>query len=196
MSSQPVRSRAFLIEGGALVGYWVAGYFLGPRDVAILTIILAVGSAVLLMREGRRPDAMWWLGTGAAVAFSLQEWLRPDWPGDAMSNVMFGAIFLLCAFRPQSLLDTLAQARQPGRGPVLVDDPRMKRIIRIFTGCWAAYFLILAVVDLILHATLPHAGAESWSGWIGGISLVVMIVLSFRGPKLIQRYGHYFNRVS
>jgi intracellular septation protein A len=99
-----------------------------------------------------------------------------------ITNALVGAAFVAGAFGETPMLMEMAQAR-PG-----ADFPRnaeMRRFFRLFTLLWAAYFFLKAALYLWLAATMPLKEALALRSLLGGISLGIMMALSFtQGRRL------------
>lgn len=107
-----------------------------------------------------------------------------------ITNLLTGVAFVAGAFGKQPLLFEIAQARLPERIP---QTPETCRFFRLFTLVWAGYFFVKAALYLWLAAFLPMAQAIALRSTLGGLSLVLMSVLSMtQGRRLFdlcRRWG-------
>ena len=150
---------------------------LRPVAIAVAVLAMAAGSHWLITRTARE---------GGLLALALQWALLAQHAGVHAALALGFALTL----RPgrQALISQLAQ-RVHGRAGF---TPAMAAYTRRLTQVWVLYFLVVALLSLVLHA----AGlVEAWSLWVNVVTPLSLLAM-FVGEHLLRYRLHpEFERV-
>lgn len=179
--------RALLTELGALALIWGGEWFHVEAYAVPACCALIGASAFSRWRNSVPFDRLWLALNGTALGFGIMDMmLRAQLSPDifaALCATLLAALFLLGSSWRVPMIQLLAEQRT---GQLLDrGNPTLSRFFRLYTLIWAGYFSLRALTLLLMSLQPQDMLAEQ----IGlKLSLLIMILLSFRGPALYRLY--------
>ncbi len=183
-------------ELGGLLAFWIVLECAGLRAAIAATLVVVVADGARRLIRRRPMTRIWMLSSTLALAGGAID-LRAATPFmiryEAVgTNLLTGLAFLIGTFGARPLVQEVAEgwrgaAFDPGQSG-------LRAFFRAFTLVWAGYFVLKAGVYLWLATELPLDRALALRSVIGTASLVMMILLSRRGPalfRLARRQGRF-----
>lgn len=182
------RLRPLAGELGALGLVWL-GDATGLQSYALPATLAVIGiDALRRWRAHIGFPTIWFVFNGMALGFgvltlNIARWLSPENFG-ALCAFLLGFVFLVGSLTRISLIQALAEQRQGANFGS--ETPFLGSFFRFYTRVWAGFFMLRGFYLLHLDA---HARDAFTAGIVLKTSLVVMILLSFRGKTLYRLYA-------
>jgi uncharacterized membrane protein len=160
---------------GPLLTFWVAQYFGGTLVGIAAAVIWSAGNVVHRVSRGKPTSRLFWMTTVLTLAFGSLDlalgksiFFRFE---AVLTNLLTSLYFALSIAAGQSVLEELYEKSQGSTKPQTVE---LKAYLRIFTGVWAAYFLIKGAVYYWLALALPLSRLMIVRSIAGNLSLLAL----------------------
>lgn len=184
------RVRSIAGELGALALIWggeVAG--LEAYTLPVCAALIA-GDGFRRYRSGHAFTRLWLTFNGTALGFGMMALLLKDhMPADiygALCALVLAAIFIWGSSWRVPLVRQLAEQREGTLLAAPGQEARLDRFFRIYTRIWGLYFALRALALALMSCEGREHTVQSL---LLKLSLVVMILISFRGKALYRLYA-------
>jgi len=187
---------ALALEAGGLMLFWALEASGWGRYAPAAVAVFVVGDGLRRFRASLGFPRVWRLFNGLALALAVLDVVAAGrvWAPleGVVADVLIAAVFLTGSMGRKPLVQEIAEQRQGM--PFRPERRDLLTFFRAYTLVWAGYFLLRAGLWLWLLHDLPLEQARLLQGVIGPISLLAMIIVSFRGAALfrqLRRFGMF-----
>lgn len=172
-------------ELGGLILFWIVLWRFGLKPAIAATLLFVLIDGARRLIRGIPFPKIWILSNVLAVVFGAID-LRAATPfmiryEAVMTNLVTGIVFFIGAFGSKPMIQEIAEQRQ---GKAFEDRPDLRLFFKALTLFWAGYFFVKALAYVWLMQSLPLERALAIRSITGTTSLVIMLLISFRGPQL------------